>query len=338
MTSIIKKTFIILVTVSLLSGCGIGGRGDLQQYTETRQIFGTYVSINCYYSENKTDIFTTIAKCWARVETIHTEMNARSNVGYIARINESGFYGAEVGSDLFGLLQDSIAYSIETGGAFDVTVFPLVQLWRQAAIEGKVPDKDKVDLARDKVGYRYLSLEEGNIVHLKKKGMKVDAGAIAKGYAVDQFAAILMENGIEHFLIDAGGDIFCKGKDAGKKTWLIGVQDPLKADQLVDTLKLSGGAVTTSGDYERFNIIEGKRYSHIIDPSTGYPENKVISATVIAPTAESADAYATAFSVMGGKEAVSLANKFKNIEAMIIEKKNGDIKRFTTKGYNKHKV
>jgi len=331
------KIFVAGIMIAVvLSGCGLSGRGAFKQYTETRQVFGTYVSVNCYYYDKKTDIYAVMGKCWERVEKIHTEMNSRSNVGYIARINESGFYdGVEVKEDLFGLLQDALGYSVKTGGAFDVTVSPLVRLWRKAAKEEKVPDKETLRAVKDKVGYQYLSLGEGNIVQLKKKGMMLDVGAIAKGYAVDQFAEILIANDVKHFLIDAGGDIYCRGKDRGKKVWRIGVQDPKNPDQIIGTLKLAGGAVTTSGDYERFSVIDGKRYSHIIDPASGYPEDKVISATVIAPTAESADAYATAFSVMGGDKGIALANELKDIEAMIIEDGGEKIKKFVSRGYQK---
>ncbi|MBF0252429.1 MAG: FAD:protein FMN transferase [Candidatus Omnitrophica bacterium] len=335
MSKHLKFLFTLVLIVTFFSGCGRGKH--LKQYTETRQIFSTYVSVNCYYDEKVTDIFTVIAKCWERMEVIHTEMNARSNVGYVARVNESGFYGVEVSESLHGLLGESLKYSKITEGAFDVTVYPLVELWREAAKNQKVPDKKTLAAVKDKVGYQYLVLEDANVVHLKKKGMKIDVGAIAKGYAVDQFAEILKLNKVDDFIIDAGGDIYCNGKDNGKNEWLVGVQDPINTDKIAGKLKLSNRAVTTSGDYERFSVIEGKRYSHIIDPITGFPEDIVISATVIAPSAEESDAYSTAFSVMGGDKGIKLANKLENVEAMIIEKIGKKIKRYQSNGYKEYK-
>lgn len=324
----------VLVILSLMvRGCGVFGGRKLIEYKETQSFFGSQVTIQCYYNK-KTNIFPVIKKCWQRLSEIQISMNSRSSVGYVARLAESGFYGVQVPDDVYGLLEDSLEYSRLTDGAFDVTISPLVRLWRDAEAAGYVPDNVSIKIAKDKVDYRLVRLEEDNMVFLQKQGMKIDLGGIAKGYAVDAAAGILRQSGVEHFLIDAGGDIYCAGKQEGKIPWKVGVQNPAKKDALIDELKLTDKAVTTSGNYERFYEIGGKKFSHIIDPTTGYPQDLVQSATVIAPTAQEADAFSTALCVLGAKKGIDIINALDDVEAMVVQKKKDRVKIYKSKRYN----
>ncbi|MEE8423306.1 MAG: FAD:protein FMN transferase [Thermodesulfobacteriota bacterium] len=332
---ILPIAILFLMTI-LLSGSAPTRNYDLQEYKQVRDFFGTYVSIHCFY-ERKIDISNVVHQCWERLKTIQASMNAQSTVGDVARINDLGFYGVQVRDDVYNLLKDSIEFSRLTEGAFDVTVFPLVVLWKKAAEIGQMPPEDTLEDARNKVGYKYIRLETDNIVFLEKKGMKIDLGGIAKGYAVDQVAEILEQNGLRHFLIDAGGDIYSRGLYGGKKRWKVGVQDPTKRNSIINILKIRDAAVTTSGDYERFYIINGKRFSHIINPVTGYPQEIVISATTIAPTALEADVFSTALSVMGSQEGIDLIDSLRGVEAMIVENVAGKVLTYRSKGYGKYR-
>lgn len=333
------KRYILLIAVFIsitifLSGSASTRNYGLQEYKQARDFFGTYVSIHCFYEEKK-DISKITQQCWERFKTIQASMNAQSTVGDVARINNLGFYGVQVSDDVYNLLKDSIELSRLTEGAFDVTVFPLVALWKAAAKVGQMPAEGTLAAAKNKVGYKYIRLETGNTVFLEKNGMKIDLGGIAKGYAVDQAARILDQNGIRHFLIDAGGDIYCRGLYDGKKAWQVGIQDPTRGNIVIDLLKIKDEAVTTSGDYERFYVIDGKKFSHIINPVTGYPQETVISATVIATKAYQADAISTALCVMGTQKGIDLIDSLNGVEAMIVKDTEGKALTYRSKGYGR---
>lgn len=302
----------------LLVVAGCAQRTGLQEYKQTRTYFDTFVTIQCFYAAD-TDIDRTMEKCWQKLEGVNKTMNAESPLGYVSRINEFGFYGVQVSEDVYTILKEAVAFSERTGGAFDVTVYPLVRLWRTAAEAGSLPEEAALLHAKNVVGYRHILFEEDRTIRLESEGAKIALGAIAKGFAIDAVGSVLEAAGIEHYLIDAGGDIRVRGKNRGKTRWNIGIRDPRKKDHVMTVLQLTDCAVTTSGDYERFYTIDGKRYSHIINPLTGYPQERVISATVIAPTAIAADAYATAVMVLGAEKGLELIDSLDNVEALIIE-------------------
>lgn len=326
------KIVVLILIGAFLLYFALSPKNKIIEYKETQALFGTYVTIHCFY-DNKKDILGAIEESWKRLKEIQTSMNALSVGGYVARINKSGHTGIQVSDNLYRLLKRAIKLSNLTHGAFDITVFPLVELWKEAEQSQQLPDDAALTKAKNKVDYRHIKLKKDNVVFLKKIGMKIDLGAIAKGYAVDEVAKILTKNKIKNFLIDAGGDIYCSGKYKGQKKWEIGIQDPKNKTKIVDVLKIKNAAVTTSGNYERFYNLNGKKYSHIINPITGYPQSTVISSTVIAPTAEEADALSTALSVMGGKKGIKLINSLPHIEAMIVENKKGQLKEYRSKGY-----
>lgn len=327
---------VVLLMAIILSGSVSTRNYDLQEYKQARNFFGTYVSIHCFY-DRKIDISKVTDQCWVRLKAIQASMNAQSNAGDVARINNLGFYGVQVSDDVYNLLKESIELSRLTDGAFDVTVFPLVALWKAAAKVGQIPSRDALEDVKNKVGYKYIQLEADNTVFLKKKGMKIDLGAIAKGYAVDQVIRILEQNEVRHFLIDAGGDIYCRGLYGGRKRWKIGVQAPTKGNIIIDVLRIKDVAVTTSGNYERFYVIGGKKFSHIINPATGYPQEAVVSATVIATKATEADAFSTALCVMGSQKGIFLVDSLRGIEAMIVENVKGKVLTYRSKGYGRRR-
>ncbi|MBF0494203.1 MAG: FAD:protein FMN transferase, partial [Candidatus Omnitrophica bacterium] len=176
-----------------------------------------------------------------------------------------------------------------------------------------------------------------NRVYFKKPGMKLDLGGIAKGFAADEISKILKKNGVRNFYVAASGSIFASGKPPDKDAWYIGIQDPVKKDKNMGLVRLRDKGVSTSGNYERFVTIKGGRYSHIIDPRSGYPQKYVVSATIIAPTTIKADAFGSAMCVLGGERGAKLLNALNiGIEALIIEEREGKLRYFRTKGFEKH--
>ena len=308
---------------------------ELIKYDEARPYLGAFVRIHCYY-DTRIDISKIIQQCWNKVEQVQLHMNvyAKTMVGDLSRLNEWGFEGIQVSDDVFKVIKESIEYSILTDGAYDITAYPLVELWKNAGTQQKLPDEESFKLAREKVGYQNLFLKDPNMVYFKKKGMKVDLGSPASGFVCDEIAKILDQNKIKHFLVDGGGEIFCRGLDQGQKPWFIGIQHPFKDENLEGVVKLNNKGVSTSGNYEKFYTIGQERFSHIIDPRTGFPQKEAVSVTVIADTTQAANELSTAISVLGAQKGIRLVNSIKNAEALVIEKSEGKLLKYLSKGFH----
>ncbi|MBF0503623.1 MAG: FAD:protein FMN transferase [Candidatus Omnitrophica bacterium] len=303
----------------------------LKEYYEVRPYFGTSVWIHCFY--DAVIDFGSIAKsCWKVAERIQTYMNVYGEPleGSIRWLNGVGHQGVGVGEDVFKLLKHALEYSRLTAGAYDVTIYPLVELWKNAAREGQLPSKETLESVRNKVGYQHIVLVEPNLVFFMKKGMMVDLGSPASGYFCDEVALILDSHQIRHFMVDGGGEIFCRGKNRGEIPWIIGIQDPFDKAKIVRDIELKDCGISTSGSYEKFSTIGTERYAHIIDPRTGYPQKGAASATVIASTTQAANELSTALCVMGGVKGLDLIRSLKNVEALVIENNNGKIIQYQT--------
>ncbi len=241
----------------------------------------------------------------------------------LSRLNREGFPGpVEVSPELFNVLLDSVEFSKMSKGAFDITIGPVVDLWRQAEKTGRKPTQQEIATAKSKVGYEKLILKldgQTRTVRFAAGGMKLDLGAIAKGYAVDLAVSAARKAGASGAIVDVGGDINCFGvTPRSENYWRIGLQDPAEEGKIILVLKLAGEAVATSGDYRRFVDIEGQRYSHIIDPATSSSAKAFTSVSIIAPTAIEADAIATCVSVMGLDGGMRLVESLDNVEALIV--------------------
>ena len=225
-------------------------------------------------------------------------------------------------SDLaFDILKKSIEYSKLTNGAFDITVTPYLKIWKQAAKENRLPDPAELDQAKQFVGWEKIKLSENpKTVRFTTRGVTLTVDAIAKGLAVDYALDAMKIPGVRSALVDIGGEISCFGRP-----WTIGVQDPFAQDndnQLSQTprrrLRCQNLSIATSGNYRRYVTIAGQHFSHIIDPRTGMPAEKLPSVTVIAKKTVDADALATAISVMGPEEGLKLAQSLPGVEALLI--------------------
>lgn len=201
-----------------------------------------------------------------------------------------------------------------SGGAFDATCRPMIELWRRAGQEGHLPNDAEMEAARISSSWEDIEvLEEG--VRKRRAGARIDLGGVAKGYGIDRAFEALVSAGCEGSLVDVGGDVRVGGLDARGKRWRITVRDPFGGSTFV-SFELDGGAVCTSGNYERFVEIDGRRYSHILDPRTGMPAGRLPSVTVFAADAMTADAWATALSVLGPDGIDRLPD---GVEALLVE-------------------
>ena len=222
-----------------------------------------------------------------------------------------------VDPELFSILERSLELAEVTDGAFDISFAAAGRLWSFEPGGAAIPDSATVTAALAHVGFRRIHLDAAERSVDLPAGMRVGLGGIAKGYGVDRAMAVLMEHGVEHGVVNAGGDMKVLGLKNGEP-WEIAIKHPRDRDRVLALLRVSNTCVVTSGDYERFFEIEGKRYHHILDPRTGYPSTGCLSATVIAPSARDADALATACCVLGPDEALRLVELLPRTEALLV--------------------
>ena len=239
----------------------------------------------------------------------------------------------KVSDDLYRVLRRSLDLSRRSNGAFDVTVGPLVRLWRRARRNGKFPDARRLAAARQAVGYQYVRLEDSpHRVELLKADMRLDLGGIAKGYAVDAALKVLRDHGVAVALVDAGGDMAAGDPPPGSDGWRVGIAPLDRPDAAPSRfLRLAHGAVATSGDAFQFVEIGGVRYSHIVDPHTGVGLTDRSSVTIVARNCTTADGLASAVSVLGPHDGLRLVDATDAAAALIVRREGGRLATFTSK-------
>ena len=248
----------------------------------------------------------------------------------------------EVAPETYEVLGHAIKFSQMTHGAFDVTVKPLVQLWKEAGSRQKPPTPEELAQAREAVGYeKIFLLPDLRAVRFHHPDTKIDLGAIAKGYIVDRGLEALRKAGATAGLVVAGGDLATFGRRPGAGIWRVGIQDPRKpesTENIVDIINFNDMACATSGNYRRYVEIGGKRYSHVVNPRTGLTEDAVPSVTVIAPNATMADALATGLSVLGIEEGLKIIAGRQEVQALFLSIEDGRIKMHESPGFAKYRA
>jgi len=249
-----------------------------------------------------------------RVEDLMTDWRPSE----LTRLNDAAGQGPHtVPAELAQLIARSVQVGELTGGAFDVTYAGVGKLWDFKQTPPVIPAADEIKRALKCVGYDRVRVDlEENTVDLPD-GMRIGLGGIAKGYGVDRAMAVLLEHGIEHAIVNAGGDLKALGRKRGEP-WEIAIRHPRDRERVIAVLPVSNTCVVTSGDYERFFEFEGRRYHHIIDPRTGQPSTGCMSATVIAPDAAFADALATALCVLSPEEGLAIVAELPRVECLLI--------------------
>jgi thiamine biosynthesis lipoprotein len=287
--------------------CGCQNR---QLHKDSRVMMGTFVEV---VSSDRRAAGIAFAEI-KRLEDLLSKYKPNSEV---SRLNKLG--QLNVSPDTMYVIKRAKEFWVTSEGAFDVTVGPLMDLWGFTTKKFILPKEEEIKNTLQRVGTDKILLNDNdNMVEFGLSGMEIDLGAIAKGYAVDCAIKKLKLNGIKSCLINAGGDIYCLGDKFGKP-WGIALQDP-QGPGLLERLSLRDSAIATSGDYEQCFIKDGKRYSHIFNPRTGFPtDSGVASVTVIAPDCLTADALATAIFVLGKEKGEALARKFPRVRVKIIE-------------------
>ncbi|WP_343329954.1 FAD:protein FMN transferase [Polaribacter staleyi] len=253
-----------------------------------------------------------------RIEKLISSWDANSQTFSINK--NAGIKPVKVDTELFSLIERAIQISKLTDGAFDISYASMDKIWKFDGSMKKMPSQETINASVAKVGFQNIVLDkENHTVFLKLKGMKIGFGAIGKGYAADKAKALLISKGVVSGIINASGDMNTWGIQPNGKEWTVAITNPMNKNKVFALFPLTDKAVVTSGNYEKYVNFNGKRYTHIIDPRTGYPSSGIISVTVFAPKAELADALATSVFVMGKKVGLDRINQLPKIECIIID-------------------
>ncbi len=254
----------------------------------------------------------------SRIEKLISSWDPDSETSEINR--NAGIRPVNVDEELYGLIDRALAIARLTDGAFDITYASMDRIWKFDGSMTRKPSEEEVAASVSLVGYeRVVMNAEEHSVYLPEKGMKIGFGGIGKGYAADKAKALLMSRGVSGGIVNASGDMNTWGNPPDGDAWKIAITNPVRKNNIFAALPVTERAVVTSGDYERFVMFDGIRYSHIINPKTGYPATGIISVTVLAPRAELADALATSVFVMGAEVGLDRIEQLPGVECIIVD-------------------
>jgi len=297
-------------------------------HTDEQEKMGTRVEVQLW-SDDPAIARTLLDAAMAEFDRIEALMSTYIDSSEMSRINNHAYdQPQEVSAELFALLQEALRMSELTGGAFDITFDSIGALYDFRA--GEKPTEQDIAEQLDTIDYTLVDLDEASgTVSFAAAGVRINLGGIAKGYAVERVIEMLADAGVNHALATAGGDTRLLG-DRRDKPWIVGIRDPNDKDAIFTRLALNNEAISTSGDYERFFIEDGKRYHHILRPTDGKPVEGVRSVTVIGPNATMTDGLSTSIFVMGPEAGLAMIAKLSGYEAVVIT----DEQLFYSEGLN----
>jgi len=244
----------------------------------------------------------------------------------IAQVNKNaGIAPVRVDAEVFALTERALHFSKLTDGAFDISFAAMDRIWKFDGSMTEMPSPEAIKKSVEKVGYQNIVLDRMNsTIFLKKKGMKIGFGALGEGYAADRCRQMMLARGIKSGIVNGSGDMSTWGKQPDGSPWTIGVTNPLQRDTVFAIVLLKQPAVVTSGSYEKFVMLNGKRYAHIINPKTGYPATGVSSVTIFGPSAETANGFSTSMMVLGKEAGLKLLKKYPQYSYILVTD-NGQI-------------
>ena len=268
--------------------------------------------------------YINIDEAVSEIRRIERMISSWDNDSETSRINENaGIQPVKVSPELFELIVRAKKISELTDGAFDISYAALDGLWQFDGSMENFPTNSEIQEALSKVNYQNIVLnEEKQTVFLRKNGMRIGFGAIGKGYAADKAKELLVTKGVRGGIVNAAGDLTTWGTKATGEKWMVGITDPLDKKKVFSWLPVVESSVATSGNYEKYILYQGERYSHIIDPRTGYPSKGVNSVSIFAKQAELCDALATAVFIMGRDSGIHLINQLDGVEIVLVDSDN----------------
>lgn len=327
------STFLCCLTLSLLVGCtseeNTTPPASNTPLKRTEVLMGTTVTVSLFDHQDE----SILDEAFELVKRLEDELSLNKASTLLTDLNASaGTSGHPVNEVLFDIVQKGRYYSELTSGSFDLSVGPLVKLWSIGLPEARVPSQAEIEATLPLVNYNNIVLDkEDQTIYLTTTGMQLDLGGIAKGYTADAIAHLLTEKGVEHALIDLGGNIYALGSKVDGSLWKVGIQDPFESrNNTVGYIPIANQSVVTSGIYERYLEADGKKYHHILNPATGYPfDNDIAGVTIISDTSIDGDALSTAVFSKGLEEGLAFVKSLPNIDAIFITK---DSKVYLTDG------
>jgi len=315
MTSFIhtpNRLVLLLPLLLFALGCGRGG-----PHRETAEIMGTTFSVTI---DGLGEPSKACAAAFEEIRRIDRLLSTYKEDSKISDVNRRAAHQpVAMGKDFWNVIVASRRHFELSGGAFDPTVYPLMRMWGFAKREGRIPTEAEMEETQRLIGFGKVALDgAGQTIGFRRQGMALDFGGIAKGYAVDRAIAALEAMGATHAIVDAGGNFYALGAPESRQSWQVGIRHPLRRDEIIARLPVADKGVATSGNYERFFEIDGKKYCHIMDPRTGQPVEGMLSATVLADTAIAADALSTSVFVLGEEKGMRLIESLPGVEGMLI--------------------
>ncbi len=253
----------------------------------------------------------------ARIENLISDWKAYTQISEVNR--NAGIAPVRVDPEVFALTERALHFSKITNGAFDISFAAMDRIWKFDGSMTEMPDPELVKRSVEKVGYQNIVLDrKHSTLFLKRKGMKIGFGALGEGYAADRCRDMMLARGCKAGIVNGSGDMSTWGKQPDGSDWTIGITNPLRNDTIFAVVPLRQNAVVTSGSYEKFVVFNGKRYAHIINPSTGYPATGVSSVTVFGPSAETANGFSTSLMVLGKEAGLKLIKKYPQYRYILI--------------------
>ncbi len=313
---------IIVISISIIvSSCtGNVDESNNEPVSKTEFVLGTVVTIKLY--DNATEeVFT---KVFDKLREIENKMTINSEDSEVISINtNAGKDPIKVSDDTFYVINKGKYFSELSMGRFEISIGPLVKLWNIGSEDAKVPTREEIENKKSLIDFNNVILNESEkTVMLKEEGMTLDLGGIAKGYGADEVVKILREYGVEHAIVNLGGNVFAYGNKPDDTPWRVGVQNPKSPrGDYIGIAEVVNQTVVTSGIYERYFEEDGKKYHHILDADTGYPvENNLAGVSIIADSSIEADSLSTAVFAMGIDEGMNLIESLDNAEAVFVTK------------------
>ena len=312
-----------LLVLCLLAASAVAAPGKL---TYTDKAMGTYVTV-WFWTDRQEDAAAAAKAVFDEMRRLDAEMTTWTPTGETAKINAAaGVKPVKVSDEEFEVIERALDVSKRSGGVFDITVEAFRGLWKfDEDMDGSLPDPADVKKRLEKIGWRDVVIDKkAKTVFLKRKGMAITLGGIAKGYAVDKCVALLKKRGFTDFMVQAGGDMYIAGSK-GPEPWVVGIRDPRGTrDEMFALAPVKDHSFSTSGDYERGFVKDGVRYHHILDPRTGQPATASRSVTIRAKDAYTADAWSKVMFIWGWKKGLELIkeNKLDDFEVVWVDDQN----------------
>ena len=308
----IKHLFLFLIL------CGFSSHSQVLRKRTTLLMGGRFdISIVAKDSLSAEQNIDEVIAEITRIENLISDWKPTSQVSEVNQ--NAGIRPVKVDREVFELTQRALRFSEISDGGFDISFAAMDRIWKFDGSMTEMPSAEAIQKSVEKVGYKNIVLDSLNsTIFLKLKGMKIGFGALGEGYAADKCRAMMLAKGIQAGIINGSGDMSTWGKQPNGKPWNIGITNPFDTDKLTTIVPINNGAVTTSGSYEKFVVFDGKRYSHIINPATGYPATGLCSVTVFGPTAETANGLSTSLMVLGKTAGLVLLDKFPDYSCLMI--------------------